>query len=310
LYAEYRAFSRPKGVPRFPTVEGELDALLRFTAPYSLLEQPNADSSIGRLGTKLNLWEVTTVYPLIFCIAIADVDEVAKDQLYRLVYSYLVRRAICGLTPKNLNKTFQRMVSIFLESGVSLESLATAFSDQTGPAVRFPADDEFEAAIREKPVYEMILKKERLIDILWELELRLRDKFSVATPRPNGISIEHILPQRWAKNWILPDGRKAPPDFVTGADETMLVSIAARNGVLHTLGNLTLITVPGNSAASNSAFAEKKQWLKKSLLALNLAIVEDRQSWDLLEINDRAIALSSLAKLIWPSLTAKHVAGM
>jgi hypothetical protein len=50
-------------------------------------------------------------------------------------------------------------------------------------------------------------------------------------------------------------------------------AIIAREAALHTLGNLTLITVPGNTSASNSAFHDKAQWLRKSLLALNLAIL-------------------------------------
>jgi len=111
-----------------------------------------------------------------------------------------------------------------------------------------------------------------------ELELASRSKFSVGTARPVGMSIEHILPISWTTHWPLPDGRSAPDDGVTGADEAMLTAIAARRAALHTLGNLTLVTVPGNSAASNSGFMEKADWLKKSLLALNLEILE-RPTW-------------------------------
>ena len=141
-----------------------------------------------------------------------------------------------GLTPKNLNKTFPRVVAVLLEQGVSRAAFAKAFVDQDGPAVRFPADSEFRSAISSKPIYELILKKERLADILWELELRVRDKFSVGTPRPPGMSIEHVLPQFWAEHWLLPDGRKAPRDLLTSADEEMLSAIATRQGILHTLG--------------------------------------------------------------------------
>lgn len=169
------------------------------------------------------------------------------------------------------------MVGVFLKEGVSRASFANAFAGQTGPAVRYPADEEFRTAIRSNPAYQLILKKERLTDILWELELKTRNKFSVGTPRPTGMSIEHIIPQRWSEHWTLSDGRKAPSDLVTGADEKMLSLIAQRQSVLHTLGNLTLITVPGNSAASNSAFPQKRQWLKKSLLALNLEITDEKK---------------------------------
>lgn len=302
LYAEYRAFTRPKGKPRFETVEDELEALIRFVPIYKSLEDAVADTVVGRLGAKLQVWEVATAYPLVFTIAAAEVEEGEKEALYRLIYSYLVRRAICGLTPKNLNKNFARAIGILLEQGVSRAAFANAFVGR-GDAVRFPADAEFRSAIVANPIYTSILKKERLQDILWELELRVRDKFSVPTPRPTGMSIEHILPQFWAEYWPLPDGRKAPRDLLTGADKDMLTAIAGRQGILHTLGNLTLITVPGNTAASNSAFEEKRKWLKKSLLALNLEIIDEKnQSWGEAEIQNRSRALANLAVEIWPGI--------
>jgi hypothetical protein len=192
-----------------------------------------------------------------------------------------------------LNKTFPRVVAVLLEQGVSRAAFAKAFVDQDGPAVRFPADSEFRSAISSKPIYELILKKERLADILWELELRVRDKFSVGTPRPPGMSIEHVLPQFWAEHWLLPDGRKAPRDLLTSADEEMLSAIATRQGILHTLGTLTLITVPGNTAASNSAYNEKRDWLKKSLLALNLEVIDNNNNWGETEIQNRSRELVS-----------------
>ena len=197
--------------------------LVRFEPTYRTLEEAGGDTALGRLGTKFAVWEVATAYPLIFTIAAAEVDEAEKELLYRLIYSYLVRRAICGLTPKNLNKTFQRVIGVMLEEGASRAAFAKAFSGQTAPAVRFPLDKEIRGAIKSNPLYLWILKKERLADILWDLELKVRNKFSVATPRPPSMSIEHVLPQGWVEQWPLPDGRKAPADHVAGADGQMLL---------------------------------------------------------------------------------------
>ena len=83
----------------------------------------------------------------------------------------------------------------------------------------------------------------------------------------------------------------------------MLAQIRTREAALHTLGNLTLITVPGNTTASNKAFPDKKPWLKESLLALNLAIIE-RETWDESTIALRAEALADLATLVWRGLDA------
>lgn len=97
LYAEYRAFTRPKGKPRFPTVEAELDALVSFAPVYRELEEATGDSDLAWIGRKLHLWEVSTEYPLTFRIAVSDAERSEKRRLYTLIYSYLVRRALCGL---------------------------------------------------------------------------------------------------------------------------------------------------------------------------------------------------------------------
>ncbi len=301
LYAEYRAFTRPKGLPRFAKVAEELEALLQFASSYQELEDADGRTELGWLGSKLAVWEVATAYPLAFNIAVSDAQDSEKKSLYQLIYSYLVRRAICGLTAKGLNKTFARVVGAFLENGVSVQSFAHAFADQTGPAVRFPGDEEFQNAVRLNPLYQWMLKKERLTDILWEFELKLRDKYTVGTGRPDYISIEHILPQNWREHWPLPDGRKAPSDGSVGLDEEMIAQISARQSVLHGLGNLTLVTVPANSSAQNHAFAKKQGWLKKSLLALNAPIIE-RDEWDEKEIARRARTLAGVAVNIWPAL--------
>ena len=80
----------------------------------------------------------------------------------------------------------------------------------------------------------------------------------------------------------------------------MLSEIRARDGIVHTFGNLTLITVSGNSAASNSAFIEKKQWLNSSLLALNLEII-GRDTWGVDDIAESAKALTDRAIAVWPA---------
>lgn len=299
LYAEYRAFTRPKGKPRFGTVEAELDALIVHAPIYRTLEVGGGDEALARLGAKLNLWAVSTAYPLVFRIAASGADPAEKAQLYALIYAYLMRRALCGLTPKALNKTFARLTGTMIKDGVSVGTFAAAFAGQRGDTVRFPADAEFRAAICGKPVYDLIRRKERIADVLWDLECASRSKHSVHTLRPADLSVEHVLPQAWMVHWPLADGRPAPADKLTGADEVMLAGIQVREAALQTLGNLTLVTVPCNGTASNKAFGDKKPWLRESLLALNLWILE-HEAWDEAAIAQRADALADLAVAVWP----------
>jgi hypothetical protein len=301
LYAEYRSFARPRGKPRFATVEEELDALLAFAPIYQALERPDGDGSLAYLGRKLAVWEVATAYPLIFRVAISSADEATKDQIYRLVYSYIVRRALCDLPSKNLNKNFQRMVAHLLRNGVSVESFSATFAGQSGPNVVFPNDEQLRAALRTVPVYQRIRRSERLQDVLWEIERCGRTKYNVSAARPAAMSIEHVMPFSWEKHWPLPDGRMAPLGGILGADDAMVNAMITRANALQTLGNLTLMTGPANTVASNGPFESKREWLKQSLLALNLDIA-DRPEWNELEIAARAQRLADLAIQIWPAL--------
>ncbi|WP_395612133.1 DUF262 domain-containing protein, partial [Allosphingosinicella sp.] len=299
LYAEYRSFARPKGKARFATVGDELDALLRFNPVYEALERGTGDPDIAWLGRKLATWEVATVYPLVFATAVADMDDAEKRAIYRLIYSYIVRRAICGLSAKNLNKNFTRIVSIFNERGASLESFRASFAGQSGPTVRFPDDAELLEAIEVQPIYQNILRAERLIDILWELEKAVRSKFQVDDSRPSFLSIEHVLPQTWTTHWPLPDGRFVPATRIP-ADEEMAVAMRHRDAHRHRLGNLTLVTTPLNSSMQNQNFDAKRERLGKSLMALNTTIASS-PSWDEEAIAGRAAELGKYAVTVWPN---------
>lgn len=299
LYAEYRAFARPKGKPRFDTVGDELDALLRFNPVYEALEKGAGDPDVAWLGRKLATWEVATVYPLVFAVATADMKDEDQRTIYRLIYSYIVRRSICGLTAKNMNKNFNRIVALFKDKGASLETFRTSFNGQTGPTVRFPDDAEFTKAILDQPIYETILRSERLIDIFWELEKSTRSKFQVNDRRPDYLSIEHILPQAWPTHWPLADGRSVPSTRIA-LDEEMATAIRHRDAHRHRMGNLTLVTTPLNSSMQNQSFGHKRDRLGKSLLALNASIAEV-ESWDEAAIAHRASKLASAAVTIWPS---------
>jgi hypothetical protein len=299
LYAEYRAFARPKGKPRFATVGEELDALLQFNPVYEALEKGTGDEHVAWLGRKLATWEVGTVYPLVFATAVAEMPDDEKQTIYRLIYSYIVRRAICNLTAKSLNKNFARIVSIFNERGASLDAFRASFVGQSGPAVRFPDDAELLEAIATQPIYQNILRAERLIDILWELERATRSKFQVDEKRPSFLSVEHVLPQTWTTHWPLPDGRTVPALRIP-ADEEMALAMRHRDAHRHRLGNLTLVTSPLNSSMQNQAFDAKRDRLAKSLVALNTVIAESA-TWDEDAIVKRGLELGKLAVNIWPN---------
>ncbi len=297
LYAEYRAFARPKGKERFDSVASELKALTQFVPAYKTLEgEENHDRDLAWLGGKLAIWEVTTAYPAIFQIAIAPLASEERRTMYEMIYSYIVRRALCLLGAKNLNNVFQRVVGTFLKDGVSPAVLAGALLDQSGTAGRFPADEEFLAAVLGTPIYGR-LNNPRLGDVLWELELRSRSVKMENVPRPPSLWIEHIMPQSWSEKWPLPDGSELPQ---YSSDPEVISLISRRQRLINTLGNLTLTTDLLNIALGNDTFATKREKLKENtLLAVNQWIAA-RQGWTEQDIEQRGLMLGQMALAAWP----------
>ena len=297
LYAEYRAFVVPKGKPRFESVEVELRILGKYSPSYETLEgRLEEDVDLHWLGRKLAAWQVTTAYPIAMQIRGSRIDDDEKRTLYRLIYSYIVRRALAGLTAKNLNRVFQSISQVFLHDGPSRDTLENYFAERSGDSTRFPSDTEFRQGIISKPAYTLA-PQTRIKDILWELEETSRSRFTEATSMPPGLWTEHVLPVSWSEDWPFEDGA-----FVeTWSNDPKAEN---RNRVLHTLGNLTLLTHSLNISSGNKGFLEKREKFKKhTKLSLNEWFLE-KNSWHERYIRERSESLATMAMKIWPSLNS------
>ena len=84
-------------------------------------------------------------------IASSPASSEVKSKLYELIRSYIVRRALCGLTAKNYNIAFLEFVSAMRENGVSVESFAIAAElKKNSDAAKFPTDAELTDAVTTK----------------------------------------------------------------------------------------------------------------------------------------------------------------
>tara|TARA_R110002110_G_C13468395_1_gene719659 strand:+ start:7598 stop:9502 length:1905 start_codon:yes stop_codon:yes gene_type:complete len=297
LYAEYRAFAVPKGKPRFENVEDELRLIEAYTPHYETLEGRNkTDKTLYWLGRKLASWQVSTAYPVAMQIGRADLEPAEREAIARLIYSYIVRRAVCGLTTKNLNRVFQSIADDFASQGVSRETFANYFSDKSGDSNRFPDDVEFRAGILNGNAYA-IAPNPRLVDILWELELASRTKLSEKASDKSGLWVEHVLPQSWGEDWPFADGTTLDHH----SEDSQAV---ARNATLHTLGNLTLLSGGLNISSGNKSFEKKKKKFNKNTGLFLNKWFQNHSKWDEEEIGERGEALAGLSLQIWAGLEA------
>ena len=208
LYAEYKKYTKRKSGQ---TVAEELASLTSYAPLYRELIAPQPTSALYHLSRLLDVFDLSTAYPLILMIAASKVEPGVKQSIYSLIGSYIVRRALCGLTAKNYNIAFLDIVSHMRASNISVESFASAVAlKSNSEAAKFPTDEEFRQAIVSRPQYGP-LPTHRLRFVIEELELGSRDKFTASHGIKPGLSIEHIMPQQWQEHWReLPSGKLAP----------------------------------------------------------------------------------------------------
>lgn len=310
IYAEYQRYARQANL----TASAQLTTLASYADAYETLLDGDERKPIGRFGKRYAAWDASTTYVLALAIAKSGVSEQEQDAMLGMLGSYLVRRAICGLTNKNYNKVFLQLLKNLKGNPLTPESLRNAISAFTGEATRFPTDDEFRAAILRGPMYPGRLDAPKMRSILVEFENALRTERTEEPLAPvlANLDIDHLMPQEWPAYWPLNDGTSATAHELTEAqtaqwvDEKKLTdrqnSLLAREAAIPTFGNLTLLHYGTNRAAKNREFRVKRElFVQHSNLHLNREVlVADK--WDEDSILKRAEALSRHALRIWPGL--------
>jgi len=173
----------------------------------------------------------------------------------------------------------------------------------SGESTEWPTDEVFFNAWQNKPIYET-LENRKIIHILRRLSDSYLDNKIERISIDSQLTIEHIMPQDWLKNWSLQDGSKGLTwQELSESEEGNPIADATRRrySVIHILGNLTILTQPLNSAVSNSAWTIKKpQLLQSSLLPINQQL-HTFETWDEETIEQRSKELFERAVSIWPA---------
>jgi len=301
LFVEYKYWIQIKHP--FSAVHEELATLARQRDAFRRLLEPQKEDPLYELASFLASYDISTVYPLILFLLDAELSDDDWNEVSTVLESYLLRRAVCNLTTKNYNRNFLALTRFLQQNGPSPGHVREYLSGLSGESTEWPTDDAFFKAWQTNPVYEL-LGNSKMVHILKRLsDSYLSNKtehLSIANP----LTIEHILPQAWLDNWPLPDGSKGltVQDLLESKEgDARAEATTRRNSVLHTVGNLTILTQPLNSAVSNSAWPVKKpQLLQASLLPINQQL-HQYETWDEGAIERRGKELFERAKVIWPA---------
>ncbi|MCX5707945.1 MAG: DUF262 domain-containing protein [Candidatus Omnitrophica bacterium] len=301
LFVEYKWWidrQRP-----FKTIREELAALARQGDDFRRIIEPKKDDSIFSFLSFLKSFDNSTVYPLILFLLDSGMPVVELQRISVIIESYLFRRAVCGFTAKRYNRIFLSMIVYLKEKGTTFENAHKYLSELFGESGEWPKDDAFHEAWKSHEAYHLFTN-EKLTHILQRLNASFitdkTEKITIDSP----LSVEHILPQNWTENWPLPDGSKGMTQaelWASQPEEGIAIATRNRNSLLHTFGNLTILTQPLNSSISNSAWEIKKsELLKSSLLSINQQLLYSVNMWDEKAIEFRSEELFKRAALIWP----------
>lgn len=300
LFVEYRHWIN-RSEP-FGTVRDELATLARQRDDFRRIVAPHPEDALFATSQFLDAFDVRTTYPLL--LAMLDAGPTADEvrAMGRVVESYILRRAVLGLTTKNYNRLFLQAARALQQS----EFTAQALTEQLGAAsggVGWPSDDEFREAWMAQHIYRA-MNNPKLVHILKRLSDAFLDTKSEQVTVQGPLSVEHLLPQSWIDNWPLPDGSRGLTDeelVTAGNDDPLAQATRKRNQLLHTIGNLTILPPGANSWLSNAGWEEKRpKILSKSLLPINAGSLYAADSWDERAIERRGNLLLEKALTIWP----------
>ena len=308
LYAGYRRCIDDKDALR--SAKAQLEFLNRYAAHYKALVTGAGASPIAEFGRRVAVWDASPTHPLALNVAAVSLSPVDQGSIFDAIESYLVRRAVCGLSRKNYNKVFAQQLKKLIEVGADAKEFRKYLSELSGEASRWPSDDEFRKQWLSGAVFPGRLDAAKLRTMFHRLEAAMR---TLKTEERvilslDDLDIDHILPQSWATHWALDEGQSVTSQDVSDA---MMLSytttemneknkaIVARQAAIPVFGNLTVIHYGVNRSVQNREFKVKREALfEHSNLQLNrlLTAIDD---WDEASIQQRGVALFEHALKIW-----------
>lgn len=310
LYAGYRRFV--DSAAGLHAADAQLAMLNRFGEHYRALATGTGSEPIAVFGRRIAVWDASPTHALALRVATSALPAEEKQEIYGCIESYLVRRAVCGLSRKNYNKVFAQQLKRLIDGELTTAAFRKALTSLTGEASRWPTDDEFRRQWVEGTAYPGRLDAAKLRAIFHRLETAMRsEKTEELVPLTlDSLDIDHIMPKSWYSHWPLADGTSASALDVTNAQllsfsganvDPRTQAILDREDAISRIGNLTLVHLGVNRGLQNHGFGEKREALfEHSNLHLNRALMK-RETWDEDAIVARGEALFEFAVKIWPS---------
>ena len=259
----------------------------------------NVDGQIDERGLfayRTSVLESEVVKPIVVHLLDPALPAVPAEQITKglaALESWLVRRMLIRASTKSYNLMVAEMVTQLLknERSVSGDVIYTFLKDQSAESRYWPDDNEVRTELQQLLVYRR-LRRPRIRMVLEAIEDHRRgwrmgrEGLGGSRVLRGKYAIEHVLPVRWQRNWPLESG----------------VADIERDRLVHTIGNLTLLTGRLNSGVSNGPWTAKAEGLRQhDVLILNRDLLDaGRSGWSHDQIRRRTDEMIDDVLTIWP----------
>lgn len=254
---------------------------------------------LGLFGYRTGVLESEVIKPLVLELLDPEQSAIPRLQLIKaldVVESWMVRRMLVRATTKSYTQVVAEVITRLRKSGreTAGDVIESFLAGQSTGSRYWPDDVEIEQELVSLQAYRR-LGRSRLRMVLEAIEDNLRgwanDRQALSNERVGRgkLAIEHVMPRKWNAHWAIQDG----------SDE------AERDSIIHTLGNLTLLTGKINSKASNGPWSGgdgKRALLEKhDVLILNRELLKKGgEQWTDQAIRARTKEIVRLIIRIWP----------
>ena len=236
--------------------------------------------------------QIGVVMPVLMWLFASDVPPPQLAKGLRALESYLVRRMARGLSTRNYGQLFIGLLRVLEQDGSEMagDAIVRHLASQQAYANIWPDDQTMEDAFLTAPLY-WSLTQGRLRLILEGIEGALRTSWAESQDVPYNLTIEHVMPQNWRRCWPLPNDVEEPSMMEVNRDR-----------LIHSIGNLTLVTPGLNSYMSDDPWEKKLKGLgDHAVLFLNKDLLNHAPVvWNEAAISERAHRLCQTAIKVWP----------
>lgn len=278
----YHADDRP--------IDDVMSEVKRDLENYRRFETGTRTSDENMFHYRLGVMNAGVITPVLLLL-LSTPGEIRIKSLQALE-SFLIRRMVCRGSTKDYNRLTLELASALQKQGLgNADKVVVNFlKKQTADSREWPDDKTLSHSLETLPLYRL-LTRGRLRLILEGIEGTLRTSMAEQVGIPKNLTIEHVMPQSWEAKWPLPEDVNDQED------------INKRNQLIHTIGNLTLVSKRLNPALSNAPWEDKRKTLDEhSVLFLNKVLLNESQnlSWDEQFILSRSKRMAARVADIWP----------